>query len=141
MRLREKDISVICEKLKEVLVDNNCVINAEDIYTLTPPNDDIPLDYIIISGNSGFIDKGDISNCIVLIEVNSKLLEDKSINHVRLRNIMNSLSDILDKSIVKDNYYFSISKDYNIFDEIDESMGYAVKMLNIQCTINRTLIN
>jgi len=141
MRLKEKDISVICDKLKDILVENDCVISAEDIYTLTRPNSDIPHEYILISGNSGFIDKGDISNCIILIEVNIKLLQDKSINKVELRYIMNNLSDILDKSIVKDNYYFSISKDYNIFDEIDESMGYAVKMLNIQCTINRTLIN
>ena len=141
MKLIEKDISTICDKLKDILVEGNCVIPTENIYTQTPPNSNIPNDYILISGNGGFVDRGDVSNCIVLIEVNSKLLQDKSINKVRLRYIMNNLSGILDKSIVEDNYYFSISKDYNIFDNIDVSLGYATKMLNIHCTINRTLIN
>ena len=139
MKLKEKDISAICDKLKDILVEGNCVVPAENIFTLTPPNSSIPNDYILISGNGGFVDKGDVANCIVLIEVNSKLLQDKSINKVRLRYIMNNLSDILDKSIVEDNYYFSISKDYNIFDDVDVSLGYATKMLNIHCTINRTL--
>ena len=141
MKLIEKDIFAICDKVRDILDEGNCVIPVENIYTQTPPNSDIPNDYILISGNGGFVDKGDISNCIVLIEVNSKLLQDKSINKVRLRYIMNNLSGILDKSIVEDNYYFSISKDYNIFDNIDVSLGYATKMLNIHCTINRTLIN
>lgn len=139
MRLKEKNIATICEKLKTILVKGNCVINANSIYTLTHPNSELPNDYIVISGNGGFIDSGDISNCILLIEINSKLLEDKSINKIRLNYIMNNLSDILDKSIVEDNYYFSISKDFNIFDDIDVSLGYSVKMINILCTINRTI--
>ena len=82
MKLKEKDTSSICDKLKGILVEGNCVVPAENIFTLTPPNSSIPNDYILISGNSGFIDKGDVANCIVLIEVNSKLLQDKSINKV-----------------------------------------------------------
>lgn len=139
MRLKEKNIATICEKLKTILVEGNCVINTDSIYTLTHPNSELPNDYIVISGNGGFIDSGDISNIILLIEINSKLLEDKSINKIRLNYIMNNLSDILDKSIVEDNYYFSISKDFNIFDDIDVSLGYSVKMINILCTINRTI--
>lgn len=141
MQLVEKDIFIICDKLKEILVSNGFVLSENQIYTMTMPNSDIPNDFVLISGNGGFEDKGDIAYCTILIEVNVKLLQDKSINKVRLRYIMNSLSSILSNSIGKDNYYFRVSNRYNIIDNIDISLGYATKMLNIQCTINRVLTN
>lgn len=139
MKLKEKNIFAMCNKLKDVLIAGGFVLPTEKIYIQTNPNTDIPNDYIVISGNGGFTDLGDVSTNVILIEISVKLLSDKSINNVRMNYITSSLSDILDKSVVKDNYYFSISKNYNIFDNVDITMGYAVKILNIEATTNRTL--
>lgn len=137
MKLKDKNTIKMCDILKSVLIENDFIIPEADIFTLTEPNSNIPDVYILITANGGVKDTGEISDCILLLEINSRLINGKTVNKIEIESIMDNLSSIIENPIQKDNYTFLVSNDMNMFDDIDTSMGYATKMINILCRVNR----
>lgn len=140
MRLRDKNARQACEALRDILVQEGITVPTADIF-FAEPNTGIPTSYITITPNGGISDREDVAEMILLLEINVKLLQNKNVNTIKMDYITNSISSIFENPKTKDNYEFLISKDYNLFDYTDITMGYGVKMINLFCRINRITNN
>lgn len=137
MKLSELNSITACEKLKSLLEDKLAVIKTKTY--LNYPETSLPDNFVAISPNGGMLDRNDAGEGILLLDVCVKLLKDKGINNIKLTRILEVINEVItDSGIRSENYFFVLSPQYNFIDEMDYSLGYAVKSLNIFFRIERT---
>lgn len=136
MKLSELNSITACNQLKSLLEDV-----LQDIDTrvcINYPETNVPENFIALSANGGMEDRGDCAEGIILLNICVKLLKDKEINNIKLTRILEKINEVLKyNGARKDNYFFIVSDKYNFIDDIDYSLGYSVKSLNIFFRIER----
>ena len=138
MRLSRLQQHKICDALKRAFVENGFIIN--DIYTMVEPSSDMPQCYVFISPNGSIDDLGDIAEGILALDVRVKLLQDRTINYIKLDKIIDDIDRILGNDVHIDNYYFTLSQRYKAVDYIDQAFGYSTKLINVFYRVKRDYI-
>lgn len=136
MKLKELNSITACEKLKSLLEDALAEIKVKTYINM--PEKSLPDFFIAIEPNGGMTDKGDIAEGIILINICVRLLKDLEINNIKMTRILEKIDEVIPfEGTHIDNYYFTPSIEYNYIDDMDYSLGFAIKSLNIFFRIER----
>lgn len=130
MKLTELNSITGCEVLKSLLEVNMAEINTKCFINM--PEKNLPDFFIAIAPNGGMEDVGDIGQGIIQISICVRLIKNLEINNLKLNKILEQIEEVIPfEGVSKDKYYFTLTTEYNFVDDMDYSLGYAVKNLNV----------
>lgn len=124
-----------CEKLKKILlesnfIDTNGVSNENNIFIGNHKIESPPNIFITITPNGYISDYGDIYNQTIILSLNTQLIGGMP-NTKKIKYIIDKLILILSIPQFKDDYWFSILKNYTVGQNINLINGYSTTLINI----------
>lgn len=102
------------------------------------PTSELPESFLEIIGNgplSSGVSQFGICDYTLSLIVNVKLLSDGTINDIRESYLMQLIELNFDKTIVVDNYHYSLNKQTMVYSGRDLISGYSSKIININVKI------
>lgn len=126
----------VCEDFKSLLEEKLQGVKTK-VY-LNYPETNLPENFVAISSNGGMVDRGDCAEGVLLIDICVKLLKDKNINNIKLTRILEVLDEVIGENGIRyKNYFFVADNEYNFAFDMDYSLGYSVKSINIFFRVER----
>lgn len=130
MKLSELNSITACEVLKSLLENDMTAINTKCYINI--PEKSLPDFFIAIAPNGGMEDVGDMGQGIIQMSICVRLIKNLEINNIKLTKILDIIEEVIPfEGVRKDKYYFTLNTEYNFVDDMDYSLGYAVKNLNV----------
>lgn len=130
MKLTELNSITGCEVLKSLLEGKMAEINTKCFIRM--PEKNLPDFFVAIVPNGGMEDVGDMGQGIIQISICVRLIKDLEVNNIKLNKILEQIEEVIPfEGVSRDKYYFTLTTEYNFVDDIDYSLGYAVKNLNV----------
>ena len=136
MKLSELNSITACKVLQSLLADEMTAINTTCYINM--PEKNLPDFFITIAPNGGMEDVGDMWQGIIQMTICVRLIKNLEINNIKLTKILEKIEEVIPfEGVRKDRYYFTLSTNYNFVDDMDYSVGYAVKNLNVYFRLER----
>lgn len=121
-----------CETLQSLIEEDEFFKSATTKVFVDLPEKNLPDSFVAIFTNGGIVDRGDCCEGILMLSVCTKLIGSKKVNNAKIVKMLNRLDNILTQGGVrKGKFYFVVSNRYNMIDEMDYSLGYMVKSINL----------